>query len=305
MLKFKIYKMQSPSGRCYVGYTSQSLKHRMQGHLGRARKGDTLPLYEAIRKYGIEAFTITIILEVETKMEAWAEEEAQIAVLVNGYNISAGGSHDAEYAADYIKQLKKDPKAYKSYTDKLSASVKSSVFHQNHVIELEKLAAEWRKQNPVLAYKNSMRALRFADKVNADNIPVGTMTGRKHSESSKLKMSESQLLRIDNLKPSQTKHRSIASRLAATKQWASLDVLEKKAITTKISNSLKEYNDALSIDDVAKRQIHLANMRANIDHNFRKSQQKIALAAYWTPERRLEKSVKAKAKNLALKAAKV
>lgn len=91
---FKIYKIQFPNGKVYIGQ-SVNHKNRWREHLREATKGNDLKVYKAMRKYNItiEAFSIiedniTSQDEANTKEIYYIKEFNSIK---NGYNITEGG----------------------------------------------------------------------------------------------------------------------------------------------------------------------------------------------------------------------
>ena len=91
---FKIYKIQFPNGKVYIGQ-SVNHKNRWREHLREATKGNDLKVYRAMRKYNItiEAFSIiedniTSQDEANTKEIYYIKEFNSIK---NGYNITEGG----------------------------------------------------------------------------------------------------------------------------------------------------------------------------------------------------------------------
>ena len=72
----------------YVGQTVD-LPRRWRAHLQEARKGANQPLYRAIRKHGIESFSISPILKVDTQEEANYQE--RIWILLLGAHVSKYG----------------------------------------------------------------------------------------------------------------------------------------------------------------------------------------------------------------------
>lgn len=86
------------NGKVYVGKTERSLSRRWQNHVWTARQKKSLnwPLYNAIRKYGAEAFTIEPIGEASSAAQLNDLEKSYIALLGSldpaiGYNRTAGG----------------------------------------------------------------------------------------------------------------------------------------------------------------------------------------------------------------------
>lgn len=80
------------NGKRYVGLTLKGAEARWEQHLKEARRARTLGiLYSAIRKYGQEAFNISVIGKCKTPQEAGLLEREMIAALKPEYNISRGG----------------------------------------------------------------------------------------------------------------------------------------------------------------------------------------------------------------------
>lgn len=93
---FKIYKIQFPNGKVYIGQ-SKNCKNRWREHLKEAVKGNDLKVYRAMRKYNItiEAFSI-IEDNITTQDEANVREIYYIQEydsIKNGYNIAEGRQH--------------------------------------------------------------------------------------------------------------------------------------------------------------------------------------------------------------------
>lgn len=105
---FTIYCHTSPSGKRYVGQTSQSMARRWSAHVtaARAKGRQCSALYAAIRKYGGRSFAHEELDRVFTREDANAAEIRWIATLGTrvpvGYNLAEGGragSHHAETRA--------------------------------------------------------------------------------------------------------------------------------------------------------------------------------------------------------------
>lgn len=79
------------NGNCYVGVTRRSLDERRRRHLWEAKRGVRGRFYNAIRKYGEEAFAWSVITECGAYHEALAEEVTQVALLKPAYNVTRGG----------------------------------------------------------------------------------------------------------------------------------------------------------------------------------------------------------------------
>lgn len=88
MEKHYIYKITSPSGKCYIGRT-KDFKHRMHEHKTAASRGVKRPLYSAIRKYGWDNMIKEVVGEANNYEEAYEMELRFIFhynSLLEGYN---------------------------------------------------------------------------------------------------------------------------------------------------------------------------------------------------------------------------
>jgi group I intron endonuclease len=95
MLVYLIYCSASQKG--YVGQTTQTLKRRWQKHCADAQTGSDYLIHKAIRKYGEDAFEISVLAEVDNLPDLDQIEIEQIekqgTLAPNGYNIKQGGHH--------------------------------------------------------------------------------------------------------------------------------------------------------------------------------------------------------------------
>lgn len=90
-----IYRaMNLITGMSYIGQTTRSLKERKSAHLKRA-KLSSLKFYNAIKKYGEEAFSWTVLKLCKTREELNFWEEFYInrynTMAPDGYNLTSGG----------------------------------------------------------------------------------------------------------------------------------------------------------------------------------------------------------------------
>ena len=104
------------NNKMYIGQTSRIWQERWKDHLESARDlNNQRPLYRAMRKYGIENFSFSIIENCSdndlnereqywiNKKQTWMAEYPD-----NGYNLTRGGNNGTKYSYDYIKSLYKD-----------------------------------------------------------------------------------------------------------------------------------------------------------------------------------------------------
>ena len=92
----------------YVGKTTQSIKKRWQEHLrnSKKKKYELRPLYNAIRKYGIENFVIKEIEKCDADILSEREQYwiQHYDTYKNGYNATLGG--DGSIILDYNEIIK-------------------------------------------------------------------------------------------------------------------------------------------------------------------------------------------------------
>lgn len=95
---FIIYKLTSPSGKIYIGWSSRKLNKRLNDHVNEMRRGSKFKIHNAIRKYGINTFSKEILFETENREDSLLKEQEFIKKYNSidvGYNISLGGEHGA------------------------------------------------------------------------------------------------------------------------------------------------------------------------------------------------------------------
>src|SRR5437899_832975 len=92
---FIYVKRNRINGKHYVGQTQRTVAKRWAQEVREARRGDTRPINNAIRKYGLEAFQDIMQCRVENKATLDAAEKAFISSfnskVPNGYNLTDGG----------------------------------------------------------------------------------------------------------------------------------------------------------------------------------------------------------------------
>lgn len=91
---FEVYCITSPSGKRYVGFTSIGSDRRWSAHVKDAKSGSVCPLHHAIRKYGPEAFTRSLLERMTTEAGAKRAEQLwikELGTFGGGYNATLGG----------------------------------------------------------------------------------------------------------------------------------------------------------------------------------------------------------------------
>lgn len=92
-----IYKYTNlENGKVYIGMTSSSLSKRANAHKRLGEKGNSRPLYQAFRKYGLSSFSLQVIGATDTREALSDLEKSAIEAYDStdpdmGYNILKGG----------------------------------------------------------------------------------------------------------------------------------------------------------------------------------------------------------------------
>lgn len=127
-----IYKITNTlTGLPYIGYTKKTLEERWKSHYGQALKETkNRKFYNAIRKYGIDCWTLEIIETVETPDEAKDKEIFYISHFNsyhNGYNSTLGGDgnnkiimskESNEARSKKLKGIKKSPETIEKFKNR-------------------------------------------------------------------------------------------------------------------------------------------------------------------------------------------
>lgn len=90
-----LYRLTSPSNKSYVGITKRSFDDRWKSHIKDSKRGDNLALYNAMQKYGHDAFRCEVLVIANDMDYLCNLERKTISVFgtksPNGYNLVAGG----------------------------------------------------------------------------------------------------------------------------------------------------------------------------------------------------------------------
>lgn len=100
MLSILYIARNSANSKCYIGITSVGLDRRRRGHLTAAKRGTRGRFYDAIRKYGADSFTFSVLETHATFEDAATAERAWIARFKPEYNITQGGEGALGYRHD-------------------------------------------------------------------------------------------------------------------------------------------------------------------------------------------------------------
>ena len=105
-----VYKIiNTLNNKMYIVITTRDPKIRFEEHKRRAFQknyyGYNYPIYNAIRKYGIENFIFEVIYKTDNEIEIYEKEQYYIQLydtILNGYNISVGGEGHSKYPTELI-----------------------------------------------------------------------------------------------------------------------------------------------------------------------------------------------------------
>lgn len=118
--QYKVYKHTTPSGKIYIGITSQETDKRWQNGYGYAGNGYFM---REIKKYGWDNIKHEILFAGLSKSEA-EKKEIELISLYNsanrdyGYNISNGGNSTGKHSEETKDKMRETAKAH-NFSDRL------------------------------------------------------------------------------------------------------------------------------------------------------------------------------------------
>jgi group I intron endonuclease len=186
------------NGKVYIGKTIKSLRHRWTQHQIDARRKAQLPLHRAIRKYGANGFSVTVLKTCVSLEELNQEEKKFILswkshVSLGGYNATWGG-------------------------DGTEPGEKSPAFGTHRTPEIRLLLSECKKgdKNPshaAMGEKHWNRGLIRSEETRAKIrekriLQVTTFKGMHHTEETKAKI---RLARANQAPPSPEARRKMGN----------------------------------------------------------------------------------------------
>lgn len=97
-----VYKLTFPSGKSYIGVTTETLERRVKRHISYARAGKRYAISSAIRKYGEKSFSSEEIARSDDKSILLTMEVQEIirhnTQIPYGYNMTGGGEGSNNYS---------------------------------------------------------------------------------------------------------------------------------------------------------------------------------------------------------------
>ena len=142
-----VYKITNTTcGKSYIGYTKQSLEVRWKQHYKQALKeGKNRKFYNAIKKYGIDCWSLEVIETVSCAKEAKEREIFYIQyydTYANGYNATLGGdgnngiimSQQSNKArSEKLKGIKKSPETIKKFRERKQTDITKNKISKKHL----------------------------------------------------------------------------------------------------------------------------------------------------------------------------
>jgi|NOAtaT_7_FD_contig_123_65159_length_1455_multi_5_in_1_out_0_2 hypothetical protein len=125
-----IYKLSLPSGKEYIGQTTQEFHQRLTKHFSKARrdtKSGCIALNAAIRKYGEDSVSSEVLLICnETELDYYERKAIELhnTLSPNGYNLMNGGNSNKTMSEKTRKRMsesakKRDSKPYRKKIESL------------------------------------------------------------------------------------------------------------------------------------------------------------------------------------------
>ena len=160
-----IYKLNFPSGKSYIGQTTQSIETRIKAH--RQKSSGCILVSKAIQKY--PDFEIEILLEINN--ELLSEYEIKFIKLYdtvspNGYNLTHGGEGGipSEETKAKMRESHKDRVVHDDWRQKISEGLMGHV----HSEETKKKLSDARLKNPTIISDETRHKMR--DSLKSDKV---------------------------------------------------------------------------------------------------------------------------------------
>ena len=267
--RYYIYRLESPSGRAYVGLTSQLLKDRWRQHVKRVETGKNHPLLQAIQKYGSDSFKVYLIACATGLTNAKLIEITCIAYEKNPYNLSPGGEYDGPTARRiFWENIRKDPAALEEYRAKLREAQAIRTLNGEDRNRLTVLGRKWREDNPREAYKIQARATRVAAKINTTSGINAVKRSRQEAKGLKERLL--------------AKHKGIflSKQKSVQKIWAERSAEVKAELFKKIADSVKKHYEG-NPNKLKQTRTQLAKARSSIDRIKQGRAASLGIKKYW------------------------
>ncbi len=167
-----IYKITNTiNNKIYIGQTIQSFKNRLNEHKKKMRNGSKSPLYDALRKYGIENFEFKIIDTAVNQQELDSKEIFYIKQFnsryPSGYNLTDGGAGTFNY-----RHTQKDKLRMKKLKEGMFLGENNPFYGKHHTTEQKE---KWKKDRKgrKLSEEWKLKISKTRKRIKIINIDTG------------------------------------------------------------------------------------------------------------------------------------
>lgn len=212
------------NGKRYIGFTSRTLAAREWEHRAYARKGGGYMLQRAMRKYGGDNFTFSVLGDFDGDVElAKLYEIEAIAKYKPEYNILSGGEGHTP-TEELRERLRKAQTGKKASPETLAKMRASQTGRRQSPETKEKLAALWRGKPRSPETIEKMRASmkgRASKPAGWKHTPetLAKMKGFRHSPETLRKMSEAKRGKPSPLKGKKVSAAHLEAIRVARQKW--------------------------------------------------------------------------------------
>lgn len=230
-----IYKIESPSGRIYIGQ-SVDIESRWNHHKGMRDAYKQTILYRSFAKYGADKHSFEILEECPkeklNERERYYIEKYDTFETKHGLNLTKGGDHAvlSKRTRDKISRAKKGKPIPHLIGFKHSQETKEKL------AELAKGNTNWLGKNHSEETKEKLRQANLGKKVPKETIEKLRIssTGRKYpnrkklTEEARAKISKSQIGRKLNVPRTSIYYGVVMKKYKKTTSWIAVIVINKK-----------------------------------------------------------------------------
>lgn len=196
-----IYKIDNnKTGKSYVGFTTKTPDIRFKEHLYNAKLGLNTHLCNAIRKDGIESFSVFTLLESSDIQNLLHNEEPKFIKMYdtfkNGYNMTIGGegvmigrthTKDTKMKMSLVKIGKKKSDETRKKISKAKLGKKRPEISE--IAKLNAMGNTHRAKTHIIIHPDGTEEIIFnlAKFCRIHNLSQGTITSRKYTKGFGLK----------------------------------------------------------------------------------------------------------------------
>jgi len=170
------------NSKIYIGKTVRTVERRWSQHVSSARSGATTYFHNAIRKYGDDAFEISILETVDDPGVLNDREIHWISTLHPDYNMTPGGDgHPVGYKhSDATRQRMRDAQKGRKHSDATRAKISdANTGHKCSDATRQKISDAGRRRPPI---SDATRAKMSAASKGRKLPPISDATRQKQRD---------------------------------------------------------------------------------------------------------------------------